>query len=379
MPNQWLDVKEIARPALVRLIENLVFPNLIYKDYSSQFVTGKGAKIQVKKPVVLNASEFDANTGTSAQAIDDSQSVEVTLDTIATVDVEVGALEGAVSFDDVNRIFIEPAAVALAQKINSDGLELYRDIPYIGGDAGTTPDDLTDFAAAGLVLDQNKVPVVPRNALWDPVANSKFKTIPAVVNAEKSGTTDALRRGSIGTIFNLDNYMSQAVKKHTAGTLAVGGGTNPKIYPNAAVTAGATQMVLAVSGGSSPTLTGTLVAGDILTVKGKTYTITEGATAATNTITAKVYPALPALATTDEVTLTASHMANLAFNPNAFAFVTRPLVAPQGVQSYVTSYNGVSLRVVRGYDMKYKKEMLSMDVLYGYKTMYPELACRYLG
>ena len=29
--------------------------------------------------------------------------------------------------------------------------------------------------------------------------------------------------------------------------------------------------------------------------------------------------------------------------------------------------------------MKYKKEMLSMDVLYGYKTMYPELATRVLG
>ncbi|MPM97172.1 hypothetical protein SDC9_144345 [bioreactor metagenome] len=79
------------------------------------------------------------------------------------------------------------------------------------------------------------------------------------------------------------------------------------------------------------------------------------------------------------MTLIGSHTANLAFNPNAFAFVTRPLVTPQGVQSYVTSYNGVSLRVTRGYDMKYKKEMLSMDVLYGYKTMYPELACRYLG
>ena len=47
--------------------------------------------------------------------------------------------------------------------------------------------------------------------------------------------------------------------------------------------------------------------------------------------------------------------------PNAFAFVTRPLAAPAGVESYVTSYNGVTLRVVRGYDMKYKKEMLSMD------------------
>lgn len=75
----------------------------------------------------------------------------------------------------------------------------------------------------------------------------------------------------------------------------------------------------------------------------------------------------------------ANHTANLAFNPMAFAFVTRPLVAPAGVESYVTSYNGITLRVVRGYDMKYKKEMLSMDVLYGYKTMYPELATRVLG
>ena len=77
--------------------------------------------------------------------------------------------------------------------------------------------------------------------------------------------------------------------------------------------------------------------------------------------------------------MTASHTANLGFHPSAFAFVTRPLVKPSGVESYVTSYNGVSLRVVKGYNMTYKKEMLSMDVLYGYKTMYPELAVRYLG
>ena len=79
------------------------------------------------------------------------------------------------------------------------------------------------------------------------------------------------------------------------------------------------------------------------------------------------------------VTLVSSHTANLAFNPMAFAFVTRPLNTPAGVEAYVTSYNGITLRVVRGYDMKHKKEMLSMDVLYGYKTMYPELATRVLG
>ena len=45
----------------------------------------------------------------------------------------------------------------------------------------------------------------------------------------------------------------------------------------------------------------------------------------------------------------------------------------------MTSYNGISLRVVRGYDMVHKREMLSMDVLYGFKTLYPELAVRALG
>ena len=45
----------------------------------------------------------------------------------------------------------------------------------------------------------------------------------------------------------------------------------------------------------------------------------------------------------------------------------------------MTSHNGVSLRVVKGYNMQYKKEIMSIDVLYGYKTMYPELAVRAMG
>lgn len=59
--------------------------------------------------------------------------------------------------------------------------------------------------------------------------------------------------------------------------------------------------------------------------------------------------------------------------------MTRPLTVPAGVEAYVTSYNGITLRVVRGYDMSHKKDMLSMDVLYGFKTMYPELAVRVQG
>ena len=129
------------------------------------------------------------------------------------------------------------------------------------------------------------------------------------------------------------------------------------------------------------TLTGYLKAGDLMQIGGKNYTVVEDtAAAASNTISGvKVTPALPALTAGTAVTLIGSHTANLAFHPSAFAFVTRPLSEPAGVESYVTSFDGISLRVVRGYDMKYKREMLSMDVLYAYKTIYPELAVRCLG
>lgn len=368
MGNEFVSVKEIARQTLPRLIENLVFPNLIHKDYSNDFVAGKGAKIQVKKPVVLTAEEFDENSGITPQNIKE-QSVEVALDKLATVDVELGAIERVTNADDLDRIFITPAAEALAQKINSDGLELYKDIPYITGTAGTTPSTLNDLADVRKALNANKVPTSGRVAIWDTEADAKFTTIDAIVNAEKSGTTQALREGSIGRVFGLDNYMSQAVKIHKKGTLST------SVKPKSATNAGADTLTL-----SATSVTGTLVKGDILTILGDTYVVKKDATASSNEITVSIYPALKKNVTASTtVDVAKDHTANLAFNPNAFAFVTRPLTAPSGVESYVTSYNGVTLRVVKGYDMKYKKDMLSMDVLYGYKTMYEELAVRVLG
>ncbi|MDM8312839.1 P22 phage major capsid protein family protein [Clostridium cadaveris] len=370
MANEFITVKEIARQILPRLIENLVFPNLIHKDFSEEYVTGKGATIQVKKPVILTAKEFNESEGTSAQDVKE-ESVDVTLDKLATVDVEFGAIQRATNVDDLNRLFLEPAAVALAEKINSDGLFLYKDIPYAVGTAGTTPSKLADLANVRKILNTNKVPVAGRVAVWDPEADANFTTIDAIVNAEKSGSTAALREGSIGRVFGLDNYMAQGIKQHTTGITK---STDVKV--NGKVTAGATT--LAIDGTA---LTGKLVKGDILTIKKKNYVVIEDTTdASSNAIaTVKVYPSLPEIADDTVVTLVSGHTANLAFNPMAFAFVTRPLTAPAGVESYVTSYNGITLRVVRGYDMKYKKEMLSMDVLYGYKTMYPELATRVLG
>lgn len=376
MGNEFLSIKNIARQALPRLIENLVFPNLIHKDYSEAYEVGKGATIQVRKPVILTAQDFNEGSGVSAQDVKET-SVEVTLDKLATVDVEFGAISRATDVDSLNRLFIEPAAVALAEKINDDGLALYKDIPYAVGTPGTTPDGLDDFANAAKVLDDHKVPTAMRRGVWNPTAMAAFRQIGYIVNAEKSGTTAALRAGSIGNIFGIENYMAQGVKSVTS-TAPTAGGTGATGYKVKTAVTADDDVVLVSNASASGTLSGSVKAGDIVTIDGKQYTIQADATAASNELAIALDRPIT-VAANAAATLACGGAQNLVFHENAFAFVTRPLAAPAGVESYTTSYNGITLRVVRGYNMQYKKEMLSMDVLYGYKTMYPELAVRVLG
>lgn len=370
MANSFVNIKEFARAALPRLIDHLVFPNLIYKDYSDDFFAHHGDTIQVRKPVVLEAKEFHPEQGVTTEDIIES-TIDVTLDKIATVDVSIEALQGATSMDDLTRVFIDPAAAALAEKINSDGLKLYQDIYNTVGVAGQTPSTLAAIADARKQLNQAKAPVSGRAAVWDPEADAAFTSLDAIVHAEKSGSTQALREGSIGRVMGMDHFMSQAVPQHETGITAA---ENVKV--NGTVSAGAHQLAL-----DGTKLEGKLVRGDLLKIGESVYVITKDSqTASGNAIASiSVSPALPALTDNTDVTLIGSHTANLAFHPMAFAFVTRPLTAPGGVESYETHYNGVSLRVVRGYDMQHKREMLSMDVLYGFKTLYPELAVRVLG
>ena len=344
MPNNFLEVKNIARQTLPRLVNNLVFPNLVHRDFSNEFVPGLGTKIQVKKPVKLIAEEFNESQGVKPQGIDE-ESVEVKLDKLATVDVEFSAIQRATNVDDLNRLFLEPAAVALAEKINNDGLDLYKFIPTAVGKAGTTPSELTDLANVRKQLNKQLVPVAGRVGVWDTEADAAFSTVPAIVNAEKSGSTSALREGSIGRVMGLDNYMSQAVRKHTAGTLKV---TSGNITVKTQVVK-SNEVVLTGTG-----LTGTLVKGDIITIVGKQYAVTEDVSASGADIRVSVAPEITANAGV-QVDVLKSHTANLAFNPMAFAYVTRPLQAPAGVESYVTSHNGISLRVVSGYNMEKKQ------------------------
>ncbi|WP_224274077.1 P22 phage major capsid protein family protein [Streptomyces sp. LS1784] len=66
---------------------------------------------------------------------------------------------------------------------------------------------------------------------------------------------------------------------------------------------------------------------------------------------------------------------DLAFHKTAFALVTRTLEIPPGAQdAAIMSFEGFALRVVYAYDIKYKQTTVSVDTLYGTKTLDPNRA-----
>jgi hypothetical protein len=73
----------------------------------------------------------------------------------------------------------------------------------------------------------------------------------------------------------------------------------------------------------------------------------------------------------------ADYKISMGFHRDAFAFATADLVKPQGVHFCAREvFDGISMRIVRDYDINNDNLPCRIDVLYGYKTVRPELACR---
>lgn len=378
MSNTFLTVQEIARRALLVLINNMVMAGLVYKDYAGDFKK-KGDTIVIRKPATFSAEDFSSSI--SLQNITEG-STSLVLNHIGDVSVNFTSKERTLNVEDFVSQIAAPAMLAIAQKVDSDlHKEFYKAIPSFTGTSGTTPSQLDDIAGARKFLNNQKAPVSPRAAVWSPDAEAKFNVVPGIVNAEKSGALGALREGSIGKVFGFDNFMSQNVQVHTPGTFAANAVTTK--ISTLAVVDSYTLVIKSASGAA----TGTLVAGDILQVGNDQYTVTASATASGGTVSATVYPAVKSAYAVDTVVTFADagksgHVANLAFHPNACALVVRPLEPPRGGANSYTAQDpatGLSIRATEGYNMTTKTEILSFDILYGIKAIQPELAVRVLG
>ena len=108
-------------------------------------------------------------------------------------------------------------------------------------------------------------------------------------------------------------------------------------------------------------------------------------------ISPAIYTSASALATVDSfpadnaaVTFIGSastaYPQNLIYHKDAITFATADLLLPQGVDMAArANHNGISLRVVRQYDINNDRLPCRIDVLYGFSTIRPQMACRLWG
>lgn len=367
MGNTLLTPSVIAREALVALENNLVMAGLVHRDFSNEFQK-VGDTITVRKPATFEAKEF-SSTIDIQDAVE--QGVSVSLDKHLDVSFAVTAKDLTLKLQDFSEQFLNPAMQAIAQKIDGYLTGLYVDIPYNAAVGGTPA--ISDIAALDKIMNLNKAPQANRALVLDPTTKAKYIVLDAILHAEKSGSTEALRNASMGQVLSFAGFMDQNVASHTKGTLAASSGS----LAIASAAAGDTTVTIAATACS-----GTLKKGDIITIADTagSYVVTGNATAASNSIVVGIYPGLASSVTSKAVTIKDSHVANLAFHKNAFALVTRPLELPMGaVKAEVINYRGLSVRAVYGYDMTYKRDLISLDILCGVKTLTKELAVRFLG
>jgi hypothetical protein len=373
MANTLLTPSIIAKEAIIALENNLVAAGLVHRDHSDEFAN-VGDTISVRKPATFTAAAYNGSTVSTQEVVETA--VPVALSNLMDVTFAVTSKELSLSIQDFRTQLIDPAVRAHAQSIDNAICALYKDVPYFAASGDTAWTTLKAFTAPRKVLNDNKAPFADRKMLLGSTADMKALAIEAVVSAEKTASAEALRNAELGRIIGFNTFTDQNIDTHTAGS-----GTTAA---NAVV-----DLVAGYAVGDDDlhfdALSTALKVGDILVMPdGNSHVVTVAGTLSTADQDVTVYPALKTALVNDAVCTiknpaTAAEE-NLAFHKNAFALVTRPLAPPMGAAKVETvNWNGISLRVVYDYDRNLKSDVISVDCLWGVKTLTPELACRTWG
>lgn len=364
----------VAKEALISLENNMVMGNLVYRAYSKEFQPGIGATVVVRKPTTFTATAFTSTVGYSTIT---ESSVAVVLDKHWDVSFQVTSQELSCDVSDFSEQFIQPAMRAIAQEVDSD-LCSRNATAFAAHYPVSSTTVVADIANLEAVMDTNKVPQTDRRLVFAPITKARYMALDAFLNAEKRGDGGkALRTAELGQVLGFQCYMDQnmptfAQVMTTAFALGTGSITG-------AWAAGATAGTVTGATGAVSTVN----VGDCFKVTGYDEWFVADIAATSSTagiiILSSFKPAVQATSMTDGsvVTFQLGHRQNLAFHKNAIALVSAPLQPPiGGAMGAVATYNGLSCRVVYGYDQQYKKNNISVDFLCGVKLLDRNLGAR---
>ena len=402
MSNSLLTISMITKEALRILKNNLGFTKGVNRQYDDQFANAGakiGSVINIRKPV-----RYVVSNG-SALVIQDVQDqyVPLTLSSQKHVGFQFSSKDLTLSIDDFSKRYLAPAVASLANQVDFDGMGLGSQVWNTVGTPGTTPNSFLTYLQAFQKLDENSAPMDgQRTVSINPIAQTTI--INALTNFFNSQEQlkSQYEKGRMGTAAGMIWKMDQNVQNYTVGAQ---GGT-PVVTG-----AGQTGATLNTQGWSN-SITGLLNVGDIFTIAG-VYSVNRQnhsqlsnlqqfvVTATTNssstgTATISISPSIitsgayqtcsasPANLAAITVLGTAGTVSpmNLAYHKDAFVLGPADLILPNGVDMAARASDpdtGLSIRIVRAYDINNDVMPCRLDILYGWSAVYPELACRIQG
>ena len=400
MANSILTIDMITRKALEILENNLVLTRNVNRQYDDSFAV-EGAKIGSTLRIRLPDRAL-VTDGAALQVQDDNE--QFTTLTVANqkhIGVNFTSAELTMQLDDFAERVLKPRISQLAASIDADVANAFKTIGNSVGTPGTTPATSLVLLQAQQKLNENAAVMSPRYATVNPAANAGLvEGMKGLFNPTDT-VSKQFKNGMMGTgVLGFEEVnMSQSIKQFTTGTRGATGNTT-----SAAVTAeGATSIALTVASGV------TIKAGDVFTVAdcfavnpqtrestGSLFQfvaladVTASGTAVTVTVSA-IYSANHALATVNALpgnskavvfigAASSQYAQNLVYHKDAITFATADLLLPQGVDMAARAvHNGISLRVVRQYDINNDRMPCRIDVLYGFSAIRPQMACRLWG
>jgi hypothetical protein len=303
--------------------------------------------------------------------------------------------------DDFAERVLKPRVSQLASSVDADVATSYKGIYNSVGTPGTTPATSLVLLQANQKLNEFATPMSPRYATVNPAANAGLvEGMKGLFNP--TGTISRqFKNGMMGEgILGLDEInMSQSISNHTNGDW----GTAITVT-STVTTEGQATLPISFTGSSK-----VWNVGDVFTIAGvfavnpqtrqstgslQQFTVTAvatGSSTATLDISPALYTAGNALATVFSfpqagavVTMLGSALTsypqNLVYHKDAISFATADLLLPQGVDMASRQvHNGISLRIVRQYDINNDRLPCRIDVLYGFAAIRPVTAVRLWG
>ncbi|MGA2711982.1 MAG: P22 phage major capsid protein family protein [Bryobacteraceae bacterium] len=212
-------VKLVAADALPALVGNLVMGNLVNRDYEPTLAqAGDTVNVPIAPQLVAN----NIAEGSAVQLQNPSLgNAQIVLNTHAEATFQIPDVTKVLAVPDLLRVYMQPAVVAIAERIESDLLNLYAgftaNTPL--GTAGTpVTEALLDQAETALFA--AKVPAsAPKYLMVDSNTYSAMRQIPRFSEFQTVGEAGlrAMIDGTFGKIKDFFVFRSQYVQ-HTGTT-----------------------------------------------------------------------------------------------------------------------------------------------------------------